>query len=36
MKMFQEPQIEVMTFAVEDVVTTSTTEPELIGDCVST
>lgn len=32
MKKYQEPQIEVVPFAVEDVVTTSTEEPEMIGD----
>ncbi len=38
MKQFQEPQIEVISLNIEDVVTTSTesTEPEMtfIGDCL--
>lgn len=35
-KNYQEPQLEVVPFAVEDVVTTSTVEdPPLIGDCMS-
>ena len=39
MKNFMEPQIEVVTFAVEDIVTTSnevpeTTEMTFIGDCL--
>lgn len=34
MKLFQEPQLEVVTFTVEDVVTTSENYPPLIGDCI--
>lgn len=33
MKKFQEPQVEVMKFEVEDIVTTS--DPAMIGDCLS-
>lgn len=33
MKKFQEPEIEVVSFAVEDVVTTSN-EQNYIGDCL--
>lgn len=37
MKKFQEPEIQVMSFMAEDIVTTSTDEtlPQLINDCLS-
>lgn len=35
MKKFQEPQVEVMKFEVEDIVTTSDPTPAMIGDCLS-
>lgn len=35
MKQFQEPQIEVISLNIEDVVTTSTPEMTFIGDCLS-
>ncbi len=36
MKTFEIPEIEVITFAVEDVITTSTDMPDFVGDsCAS-
>ena len=36
MKFFEEPKMEVVNFAVEDVITTSVEEevPVLVGDCI--
>lgn len=34
MKKYQEPQIEVEIFAVEDIVTTSEEDMKFIGDCL--
>ena len=36
MKVFEEPTLEVVKFAVEDVLTTSVEgeEPDYIGDCI--
>lgn len=32
MKLFEEPMVEVINFAVEDIVTESTGEPDIGGD----
>ena len=34
MKFFEEPKLDVMKFAMEDVITTSEEEPPMIGDCI--
>ena len=35
MKTFEEPKIEIVSFAVEDIVTTSEPNLPLINDCLS-
>ena len=33
-KLFEEPKVDVLMFAVNDVITTSEEAPVLLGDCI--